>query len=286
MMCYTLVGINLKKMKASKYFIMIYCFSLLFGCTSSSDWETLYENSESEISKYDPDFIKYSLTNQENIDLKKKGKFQFLNSFHEMFKIKDESILDSRFMKKPSKNELLSLYLTKKIKWNSFNTGFWKSSNEEIVYKELDNFPSEKEMLAFYYSGIFIQVLNNQRTINSNKIDLDYTELGLNKVEGDILFLSSMRHCGNQVTSYSASHFPKNCFRAHAFIEKLPTFNGKSFMDYELSSFKDFQIHIDKRNPKMSFKEHYLPYFNNAKSSYRKCLGQTEQINDSNNSYK
>lgn len=258
-------------MTKQKFSILILIISCFCGCAQNENWQEHFKDKNSPLQKYDIDFIKYVAADELTEEFKSQSKFQFLNSFPQMFKIKDESLLTSKYMKKPNDNELLSLYLKRKIGWNSFNRGLSKRSNKTVVYDELENLPSKQELLAFYYSEIFIQILNNQRSINPNQTNLNYDSLGLNKLEGDIMFLSAMRHCGSQISSYSESHFPDNCFRQKSFVSKLPTFNGKKFDNYQLSEFDDFLIHVDKRYPKMSFKERYLPEFEDAKEGYIKC---------------
>ncbi|MGM1057463.1 MAG: hypothetical protein ACQEWG_16375 [Bacteroidota bacterium] len=235
------------------------------SCAQNENWEEHLNHKESAIHQFDIDFIRYAIDEELEDGFKDQEKFKFLNSFSSMYAIKDESLLKSGFMNRPNNDELLSLYLRRKIGWNT------KQTNRAVVYKELEIFPSIEELLAFYYSGIFIQVLNNQKTFNPNGIDLNFNSLGLNKLEGDIMFLSAMRHCGSQIQSYSDGRFPETCHRAIEFVLKLPTFNGKSFEHYKLSSFDDFLIHVDKRYPKMSFKERYLPDYEGAKAGYLKC---------------
>ena len=223
--------------------------------------------------EYDPDFPKYVEAKWERKPFEKENlpKFDFIKSFSEQLNIKDESILSKKFMSKPSINNLLAHYLNRKLGWNSFETGHKKLSTREVIRTELEDPPSEEEMLAFYYGTIFIHILNNQRNISPYKLDLNFAELGLNETEGAIMFLSAMRHLGFQVTAYSKK--PENCFRAMEFVKKMPTFNGVTFDKFELYEFEDFKLTVDKRYPKKSFKKRYLPDFESAKLGYRKCIG-------------
>jgi len=241
------------------------------NCAQNENWPELLENKDSPIHQYDVDFIKYVAEEITNEDFKNQAKFKLLNSFGSMFKIGDESLLVSDYMIKPTKNELLAIYLNRKIGWNSFNRGSSKKSRKAVIYDELSGFPNSNELLSFYYSEIFIQVLNNKNSYSPKQINLDYKELNLTKAEGDIMFLTAMRHCGSQIISFSEARFPDNCFRQTSFVSKLPTFNGMRFDEYQLDAFDDFLIHVDKRHPKMSFKERYLPEFEGAKSAYAKC---------------
>lgn len=254
-----------------KIFIIIIALGSFYGCTQNGNWEEHLNDTNSPIQNYDSDFVKFVVADGLTNEFKGQDKFVLLNSFAKMYKINDESLLTSEYMKKPNDNTLLSLYLGRKIAWNSFNRGLTKRSSKAIVYDELENFPSKQELLAFYYSEIFIQVLNNQRSISPNEINLDYDSLGLSKLEGDIMFLSAMRHCGSQIQSYSNLRFPDNCHKAMEFESKLPMFDGKRFYEYELAEFDDFLIDVDKNYPKMSFKERYLTEYEGAVLGFRKC---------------
>lgn len=184
-------------------------------------------------------------------------------------------IASKRFIENPSNNTLVGTYLHQKLKWNSFNgphVGIKKLKNNKVVQKELKALPSRYELLAHYYSNIFIDVLNKQKPMNLGDVNIELSKLGLkNDTEKAILFLSAMRYVGGQVSSYSLTRFPDNCFRAKEYVENMPTFNGKPFYEFELPKFDDFKIEVDKRYPKMSFKGRYLPEFENAKNGYEKC---------------
>jgi len=252
--------------------LIIICF---LSCTIQNQRTNNVEQTNhtaKETSEYDKDFPKYVEANWEKKSFEKENspKFDFLKSFKDQLKIKDESILSEKFMTKPSKNNLLAHYLNRKLSWNSVNLFGPKLSTREVIGKELATPPSEEEMLAFYYSTIFIHILNNQRNISPYEINLDFRKLGLNEKEGIIMFLSAMRHLGSQISSYSEK--PENCWRQMEFIKKIPKFNGVTFDKFELKEFEDFKLTVDKRYPKMSFKERYLPEFEKAKIGYKKCM--------------
>ena len=254
----------------------IIIISLLFALSCSTQNQKVNNEqqtqSKKETSKYDIDFPKYVEAKWKNIFFEKENlsKFDFLKSFDKQLKVKDESILSKKFMSKPSFDNLLAHYLNRKLGWNSFNFGSREKTAREVIGEELETLPSEEEMLAFYYSTIFIHILNNQRNISPFEIDLNFDELELNETEGAIMFLSAMRHLGNQVTSYSEK--PENCFRSMEFVKKIPKFNGLTFDKFQLPEFEDFKLTVDKRFPKSSFKERYIPEFMNAKKGYEKCV--------------
>lgn len=232
-----------------------------------------HSNQTTKVSyEYDKDFLEYIEAKWDRKAYEKENlpKFDFLKAYTKQLSIKDESILSKRFMTKPSADNLIALYVNRKLVWNSFNIGGSKSSIKELIGKEIENPPTEEEMLAFYYSTIFIHILNNQRNISPYELNLDFIELGLSEKEGTIMFLVAMRHLGSQISSYTKRS--ENCWRAIEFVKKIPTFNGVTFDNFELANFEDFKLDVDKRYPKMSFKERYLPEFEKAKLGYKKCL--------------
>lgn len=248
---------------------------LIVSCSIQKQQAKKVEQSNQITNKsfeYDKDFLKYIEAKWDKKAYEKENlpKFDFLKAHAKQLKIKDESILSKKFMGKPSTDNLLALYINRKLAWNAFNFGGLKSSTRAVIGKELDNLPTEEEMLVFYYSTIFIHILNNQGNISPYELNLDFKELGLNEKEGTIMFLSAMRHLGSQISSYSEKS--ENCWSAMEFVKKIPTFNGVTFDNFELAEFEDFKLDIDKRYPKMSFKERYLPEFEKAKLGYQKCL--------------
>lgn len=190
-------------------------------------------------------------------------------------------ITSNEFLIKPTTNTLIAHYLYKKLQWNAFNgphVGIKKLKNSKVIENELEKLPSHNELLAHYYLSIFSDVLNKQKPMDLGETDIDLESLNFDSdTEKVIVFLCAMHHIGGQVTSYSSTRFPDNCFRAKEYVENMPKFNGKFFYEYELPGFEDFKLEVDKRYPKMSFKERYLPELEKAKNAYEKCL--TEEKN-------
>lgn len=186
---------------------------------------------------------------------------------------KENEITSEKFLKKPSDNTLVGYYFETKLKWNSFNQGFEKLKNKKVIKKALKEMPNRYELLAFYYQAIFYDVMNKQSSMHLGNTNIDLDNLNLNDdTEKAIVFLTAMRTLGMQVDSYSKNHFPENCFRAENFVQNMPKFSGKIFYEFKLQEFTDFQMEVDKTKPKVSFKQYYLPYFENAKLEYTKCI--------------
>lgn len=257
------------------YYLLLIILTLNFGCSSTKKaTNEKSQQSEQVESKFDSDFIDYVKAKWARQDFEKAElpKFDKINAFYEQLNKRNEGILADEFLKVPSSDFLFAHYLDTKLKWNSFNRGLDKQSVDEVISKTLQENPEKNEMLAFYYKTIFTSILNNQRNIEPYEKNIDLEKLGLNNQESSILFLCAMRHLGNQMSSYSTTNFPDNCFRAELFLTKMPKFNGKLYYEFDLPEFDDFPIKVDKRYPKMSFKKRFIPEFENAKADYMKCL--------------
>ena len=197
-----------------------------------------------------------------------------IKSFFSVQTEKNDNIASFKFLKNPTDNTLVAHYLNTKLKWNRFNKGKNQLTVRNVIGEALLNLPDRYELLAFYYNTIFSHLRNNQNEMNLGKIDINLDSLELsNNTEKVIVFLCSMRHLGSQISSYSSGeNFPANCFRAKRLVSNMPTFNGKTFYEFELPEFKDFMIKVDKRLVKVSFKNYYLPLFHEAKARYIDCL--------------
>ena len=220
----------------------------------------------------------YVLAVWKNDGTSKNPKFQIkeldeLKSFLNELSKRENQIASQKFFTKPTENTLVGHYLHKKLKWNSFNgphVGIKKLKNNKVVEKELKNLPTKNELLAHYYLSISSDILNKQKPMDLASLNIDFDNLKLsNDTEKSVLFLCLMRHVGGQVSSYSTTRFPKNCFRAKEYVENMPKFNGKMFYEFVLPEFEDFKIEVDKRYPKMSFKARYLPEFEKQKSDMK-----------------
>ncbi len=238
---------------------------------------------QKESVEYNEIIPEYIISIWENNGTSSNAKFEStdlnqIKAFFAELSKRENNITSNDFLKKPTDNTLVAHYLNTKLKWNSFNgphVGLKKESTKKVVKSSLKNLPDRNELLAFYYSSIFIDILNKQKPMNLSDTNIDLENLNLdNDTEKAILFLTAMRHVGNQVTSYAIIRFPDNCFRAIEYVENMPKFNGKPFNEFDLPEFEDFKIEVDKRKPKMSFKERYIPEFENAKLAIEKCLAE------------
>lgn len=256
-------------MKISILTILFLSFNSIFG--------------QNKVVQYNEIIPEYIISLWENNGTSSDPKFDStdLNQIKKFFKElskRENNITSNEFLKKPTDNTLVAHYLNTKLKWNSFNgshVGLKKESTKKVVKNSLKNLPERNELLTFYYSSIFIDVLNKQKPMNLSDTNIDLENLNLDSdTEKVILFLTAMRHVGNQVTSYATIRFPNNCFRAIEYVKNMPKFNGKPFYEFNLPEFEDFKIEVDKRKPKMSFKERYISEFENAKLGIEKCLAE------------
>lgn len=243
-------------MKITILTILLFSINFVFG-----------QNKDIEFDEIIPEYI---LAVWENDGTSDDAKLQIteldqIKSFLAELGKRKNQITSNKFLTKPSTNTLVAHYLHKKLKWNSFNgphVGIKKLKNSKVIKNELKNLPSRNELIAHYYLSIFSDVLNKQKPMDLAETNNDLDSLNLDSdTEKAIVFLCAMRHIGGQVSSYSSARFPDNCFRAKEYVENMPKFNNKIFYEYELPKFVDFKIEVDKRYPKMSFKERYLPEY-------------------------
>jgi len=239
---------------------------------------TFGQNEKVEFDKVIPEYILALWENNGKTDNSEFDLIELeqIKIFFQELKKKNNDIGSTKFLKKPTDNTLVAYYLNTKLKWNMFNpaAGLKKLENKKVIKRTLKELPTRYELLAFYYKAIFANLLNNQHSMSLGNTNIDLNELDLiDETEKNIVFLCAMRHLGGQITSYcSGPNFPKNCFRGEKFVNNMPKFNGKIFYEFELTEFTDFAIEVDKRYPKMSFKERFIPEFENAKVSYKNCL--------------
>jgi len=221
---------------------------------------------------YDRDFDLFILGLWTEIEFERGhlDKFDFIKEFKSKLKTEDGSILSNDFLKKPTIDNLIALYLDTRLRWNSFKNGNRKKSISEVVDLVVNNLPSENEMLLTYYNNIFGHILNTQNTIPSEGIDINFEQLGLNLIESVILFLSAMYYLGDQVNSYSEwiSNHPQGL----EFSKKIPTFNGKKYFEIEIPEFDDFILTHHEYFNNVSFKKSYIPKLEIAKEGYRNCI--------------
>jgi hypothetical protein len=234
---------------------------------------------------YDADIIDYVIDRWSNSASKfQRGKekiddFKKIERFFVNLIQKRTTLISDTFLTKPSDNLLFAHYLNLMFQWNKHNpaAGLEKLSDKKVVKNTVSNLPKRHELLAFYYLTVFSHTLNNSRPLNLSSVNINLENLNLSDdTEKTILFLCAMRHLGRQVYYYSSLQFPNNCFRALDYVENLPRINGRPFYEFVVPEFEDFEIKIDKRYPKESFKKHFLQELDNAKTGYFRCLKVNE----------
>ena len=246
---------------------LILLFSVINSNQLSQESQYSYEDINS--SEYDVDYFHFLESNwsKNSSDLFSKEKFNFIDSFFDQLEITNSGILDEKFLTKPGKNDLIAIYLNRRLIWNSYKPSWSKKHPKDIIVEQLLEQPSENERLANYYELIFIHILNNQEHVKPRVINLEFDKLKLNATEGAILFLAAMKYLGNQMYLYSKN--PENCFRAIKLERQIPLFNGKKFYEFELPKFNDFKYSRSKS--KVSFKKWSIPEFQRAIAGYNKC---------------
>jgi hypothetical protein len=73
---------------------------------------------------------------------------------------------------------------------------------------------------------------------------------------------------------------PPNYKAALEVIAHYPSYNGQPYYEFQDLNFADFNLTLDKRNPKESFKKYYLNKYLNTLLYHSYCLGQKNKYKE------
>lgn len=167
-------------------------------------------------------------------------KFDFLVDYYTQLAKFNKSLFDEKFLKKPSLDNLLSIYLQSKLKSNTYG-GNNKVSKSDLITWELEHFPTMESLLMTYYSSIFYQAFENN--LIKNSFDLDFDKLGLSEAEGSILYYVVLMRL--RQSRYDKS---KMCGGFLKEAKKIPTFNGQQFNEFEPLQIDEMTVSIRHQN--------------------------------------
>jgi hypothetical protein len=234
------------------FFILIISCEISYGQTRNEELIFLAEafHQYHSTPEVDPEIFK-------RIDQIKSSQLQEAKEFiAEIIKPKNK-ILDQRFLTKPSAENLKILFTIIYVNYNMFAE---KPIDNNLVIKKIDEDKiDENEMLAKYYSTIFGSLVNKNRDIDLSQTNFDLENLNLKSAqEKGIFFLTSMERFGSDIWGYMNIANPPNYKKALLFIKRYPKYNNNPYYAYNDFKFEDFNLTIDIRNPKSSFKDYYL----------------------------
>lgn len=189
-------------------------------------------------------------------------KFDFLVDYYNQLATSSNSIMDEKFLKKPSLDNLLSIYLNNELKSNT-NTGKNKASKSEIIEWELAHFPTMESLVVEYYAILFSHAIDNN--LISNSLNLDFGTLGLSEKEGSLLYHTILMRL-RQARSLKT----KDCDDFLKDAHKLPTFNGQKFNEFEPIKIKEIIVNIRHQNK-------YWDTISNHKEATKEIIDQYER---------
>ena len=168
------------------------------------------------------------------------SKFDFLVDYYKQLARFNKSILDEKFLKKPSLDNLLSIYLQAELKNNTYG-GKDKLSKSDLITWELEHFPTMESLIKIYYSSIFYQAIENN--LIKESFDIDFNKLDLSKKEGTVLYYVVLMRLRQ-----ARQDKGKMCGSFLKAAKKLPTFNGQKFNEFNPFQIDDMTKNIRHQN--------------------------------------
>ena len=189
----------------------------------------------------------------------------------------DKSIIDTRFLTKPSYNELVLWYVMREIHYNRVNEKQKPRPDNEVADEVLSHKIDERWLLDNYYYRLHggIASLFNEADLRTD--DINIKELGFsNSTEKAIFFLNMIDALvGSRIRVLQKM---KNNQAILDFCDKLPKFDGKEYFFYKDFNYEDFEwIGYDKKE---SYNERNLGTLYNVLIAH---FNATAQLRDKKN---
>ena len=193
------------------------------------------------------------------------------------------SILHSKYLKRPDDATLKSLYIIRKV---SQNLGEKEPvDNKQLIDSLMNANVPVYELVDNYYEMIFTSDGNKNQPFNLSKMDFKMGDYGLkDDTENGIFFLKCMNYCGRTIWGYMNIAKPMNTQKAYEFIKKFPKFNGRPYFFYRDFYFDDFEMVVIKSKGVQSYKSYYLDKYYETLLYHLVCLnkegGSQKDIDD------
>ena len=137
-------------------------------------------------------------------------------------------------------------------------------SNEKVIKRIKFKNISEEELLAKYYETLIGNLVNKMETIDFSVVNFDFEKLKLKtKTEKGIFFLIVMERLGGYYWANETISEYINSDDILNMIKRYPKFDGKKYYEYNDFNFQDFNLSIDIRRAKESFKDYYVKKYIN-----------------------
>jgi len=177
----------------------------------------------------------------------------------ELIKSNNQTLSD-KYLTKPTLKTLKSVYIILQLNYNMFNSS--PISNDKVIDKiDFDNI-SEEELLFTYYRTLIGNLVNKIEIIDFSIINFNFEKLKLKtKTEKSIFFLIVMERLGSYYWANEATSESINSEDIVNIIKRYPQFDGKKYYEFNDFDFQDFDVSIDIRRAKESFKDYYLKVY-------------------------
>jgi len=188
----------------------------------------------------------------------------------------NNNIATDKYLIKPDLFTLKYLFIIRVVNWNLFEAD--PVDNYALIDSVTKSDLNKYELLSSYYEMMFVSVGNKNRPFDMSKTNFDLSTLGLeDDTEKGIFFLQSMNTFGAMIWGYMNVVKPPNYKLALEYIRKYPTYNGQPYYQFSELNFKDFDLIVDKRKPKSSFKKFYINKYLNTLLYHTACLAQKKK---------
>ena len=169
----------------------------------------------------------------------------------------NNDILNTKYLTKPDLSTLENMFIVRALNYNMFKNN--PISNKKVIEKVKADQISYQEMLSAYYNMIFGVLVNKHEDLDLSKVSFDLNNLNLStKQEKGIFFLTSMESFGTDIWGYMNIPEPNDYKSALEVINRYPKYNGKEYFKFNDFDFDDFQITVNIRKPKVSYKDYFL----------------------------
>lgn len=182
---------------------------------------------------------------------------------------KSNKLLSSKFLKKPSKKNLQTIYQIRFVNWNSMS----RTPPTVAILDKLDiNKVSDTDLLTAYYS-MLASPFGRQITKPEpfQEVNINLNDLGLNsEKEKGILFYNLASKFAGKYNLYAKPQ-PNECNKLKEMSRSFPRINGKNIFEATPPKFEDFKFRMSNNIPDDQFLKRYSPTYEQAKAHYLGC---------------
>ncbi len=172
---------------------------------------------------------------------------------------RDGSILDAKYLKRPSDEELVYWYVIREIHYNRNNENKKPQPSVDVAKEVLSTRFDPRWLLDNYYYRIRGGIASYFNEADLSKLDLRFAELGLtDPTEKAIFFFNVMEAVGGG--RFMVLLATRNNKRILEFAHRFPTFEGKKYYTFTDFNYPDFEW-IGYEKPESYNQRHFETYY-------------------------